>query len=609
MGSSPSVEVSSGRSARSAALASGLPATSSSRTVRSIVWAALALLWLNFQLTFANQVSTPFIETRALLSIELILGLGALALLRMQRGPLRRLALVALGSAFTAVVLMRYVDVTAPGVMGRSFDLQADLPHVGNVTSMFLDQASLTVVLLLLFTVGASMTFLVATNALAIRAVDSSFTLRALPKSALVACAFLGLVLPFTLSTNTSTANSDPRPGWQRQDFDPWQGKVAPGVERGGERFLFAEPTALIAARWLATLRRPGELRLGSQVRSEFAGLIDPTSGRHADVIVIFLESYGVTLIEDPQHRPYIEDRYFELSERLAAGGVAYRSIQALSPTFAGGSWRAHASLLSGIRIENQRYYERLLASDHRSLPHLLAGLGYRTVAAEPGIREAWPEADYWNLDQIYDAAGLDYPGPDIGWWKIPDQFTLWRIWNDELAPPANAQPKNREPVFAKISLIMSHIPYKPIPAFVEDWQAVGNGTGYPEALHSVAADDFRDMTELSIRYVAAFRHELDILEAFLLDLAPENSLVIVAGDHQPPTLATHQSQSWAVPLHVFSRRPELVEAFADYGFEHTLLPEPTVHSRFEQGVGFALEDVLPVMAKAFESPVAGSVR
>ena len=63
------------------------------------------------------------------------------------------------------------------------------------------------------------------------------------------------------------------------------------------------------------------------------------------------------------------------------------------------------------------------------------------------------------------------------------------------------------------------------------------------------------------------------MLEGFLRDYVPDNTLTIVLGDHQPPKLVTHDNDSWAVPMHVFSRRPELVEAFESLGFEEGLVP------------------------------------
>jgi hypothetical protein len=78
---------------------------------------------------------------------------------------------------------------------------------------------------------------------------------------------------------------------------------------------------------------------------------------------------------------------------------------------------------------------------------------------------------------------------------------------------------------------------------------------------------------ELSTWYLAAVGYELDVLEGSLTSYAPENSLVILVGDHQPPKLATHDNDSWAVPMHVFSKREDLVRAFDALGFQKGLLP------------------------------------
>ena len=58
-----------------------------------------------------------------------------------------------------------------------------------------------------------------------------------------------------------------------------------------------------------------------------------------------------------------------------------------------GQSWLAHASLLSGLRIDNQGRYRALLASPRRTLLHLAQAAGWRTAAVMPAITLAWPEA------------------------------------------------------------------------------------------------------------------------------------------------------------------------------------------------------------------------
>jgi hypothetical protein len=107
-----------------------------------------------------------------------------------------------------------------------------------------------------------------------------------------------------------------------------------------------------------------------------------------------------------------------------------------------------------------------------------------------------------------------------------------------------------------------------------------------------VAHDAYRDLMELSSWYRNAVLYELDVLEGFLLGYVPEGSLVIVVGDHQPPKLATHDSGSWAVPMHVFSKREELVRAFDQLSFRKGLLPPESA---------LRMEDFLPQFLRIFD--------
>ena len=82
---------------------------------------------------------------------------------------------------------------------------------------------------------------------------------------------------------------------------------------------------------------------------------------------------------------------------------------------------------------------------------------------------------------------------------------------------------------------------------------------------------------------------------AFTIDLRDgfENALVIVAGDHQPPKLVTHDNDSWAVPLHVVSRREELVAPFHKYGLRTGMVPRHPEE--------LPMEDFLPAFLEAFD--------
>ncbi len=285
-----------------------------------------------------------------------------------------------------------------------------------------------------------------------------------------------------------------------------------------------------------------------------------------ADLLVIFVESYGVAAFEDEERRARLAPALERLRSDAAAGGFEYLSAQIQSPTFGGGSWRAHASLLSGIWVDSEARYRSLLASDRASLARRFAAAGYRTVAHEPGISGFWPDGEWYGFEKTYDRAAIGYEGPRIGWWEVPDQYTLYALHRQELREATR-------PVFAKVSLIMSHIPYWPIPPYVTPWSRFDEGTAYDGPIRSIAHDDYRDMEELSDRYVASLGYEFRILGGFLRDLVPRRALVVVLGDHQPPRLSLHESDVWAVPIHLFSQDPNLLEPFRELGFEKTLTP------------------------------------
>jgi hypothetical protein len=521
--------------------------------MRRIALATPFLFYWNALFTFENVPSTPALRLTPKLSVEilaLVLVIAAFkgASSRSLSRPVR--ALLAFLLLFASV--LRYVDVTAFGVLGREMDLYGDFPHVHRVAAMFFEVmtpslAALVIVALLL--IGAAAFTL---NYVGLRTLD-----RALDPAATRRVA--------ALATMAGIASF-------------W---VFPGR-------AFAPPVSSIAARQL------GHLWEGASAPPDLAELDDPEVPLDSDlsrlggahVFLIFVESYGAVLFEDPRlFEGVVEERYREMELRLRGGGYHFSSSQIHSPTFGGGSWRAHATLLSGIEVRSEARYNALLASKRRTLVHALEHRGYRTVAAEPGIQWYWPDGRFYGFDRVYDFEAIGYRGPAMGWWKVPDQFTLYRMYQEEIVPA-------EKPLFLKASLLMTHIPYFPTPTYVPDWRRFDDGTAYEAPLKSVAHDAYRDLMELSSWYRNAVLYELDVLEGFLLGYVPERSLVIVVGDHQPPKLATHDSGSWAVPMHVFSKREELVRAFDQLSFRKGLLPPESA---------LRMEDFLPQFLRIFD--------
>jgi len=496
---------------------------------------ALAVPFLvcwNALFTFENVPSTPSMRFVPKLSVEVLVLVLVLAATKGMGLSLSRLARASLAFLLLLASLVRYVDVTAFGVLGREFDLYGDFPHLHRVFAMFLEVMTPALVLLVL-----SVLLLLAAVGFSLNWVGLGALDRALESAS-------------------------------------WRRGLAVGSVAGIAAFfvsserVFAQPVSSIAARQIGHLIE-GESAGPALSDVDFpAQSLDSDLSRlaGANVFLIFVESYGVTLFEDAHHFERIEPRYRELESSLRTAGYFLSSSQIQSPTFGGGSWRAHATFLSGFNAESEHRYNALLASKRKTLVHILKEKGYRTVAAEPGIKWYWPDGLFYGFDRIYDFESLDYQGPPMGWWKIPDQFTLYRLYKEEIA-------RAEKPLFVKASLIMTHIPYYPVPAYVHEWNRFDDGTAYGAGLKSVAHDAYRDLMELSTWYVAAIGYELDVLEGFLLNYVPDDSLVIIVGDHQPPKLATHDNDSWAVPMHVFSKREDLVRAFDALGFEEGLVP------------------------------------
>ena len=89
---------------------------------------------------------------------------------------------------------------------------------------------------------------------------------------------------------------------------------------------------------------------------------------RGKDLLLTFVESYGRSALEDPQIAPMVTPTLDEGTRRLAASGWSARSGWLTSPISGGGSWMAHATFQSGLRVSNQKQFDLLAGSDRLTL-------------------------------------------------------------------------------------------------------------------------------------------------------------------------------------------------------------------------------------------------
>ncbi|HET9361947.1 MAG TPA: hypothetical protein VFO58_19475, partial [Vicinamibacterales bacterium] len=100
--------------------------------LRTWLSAGAALVLLNGALTFENVWPTPKIQLTSTLSIELAVSVLLLAVLYRRADVLSRRVLPVV---WVVLVAGRYLDVTAPGLYGREFNLYWDSQHLGAVTA------------------------------------------------------------------------------------------------------------------------------------------------------------------------------------------------------------------------------------------------------------------------------------------------------------------------------------------------------------------------------------------------------------------------------------------------------------------------------------------
>jgi hypothetical protein len=99
---------------------------------------------------------------------------------------------------------------------------------------------------------------------------------------------------------------------------------------------------------------------------------------KHNDVLLIFVESFGTVVLDDPRYRAQIAPALARFEATMERAGIGIVSNRVLSPSFGGGSWISHGTLLGGIKLD--QFLSRLvLESQRKTLPRYMADAGYRT--------------------------------------------------------------------------------------------------------------------------------------------------------------------------------------------------------------------------------------
>lgn len=298
---------------------------------------------------------------------------------------------------------------------------------------------------------------------------------------------------------------------------------------------------------------------------------------RDKNVLVIFVESYGRTVLDNPEFAPHIRPLLARTSEELAKKGFAVRSGFLTSPTLGGLSWLAHGTAMSGLWIDNQIRYNSLMMSERPTLNRVFNTAGWRTVAVMPAITMDWPEGNYYGYDQIYDAHNFGYAGKPFNWVTMPDQYTLAAFHARELATQSSSATPT--PVMAEIALISSHAPWTPIPQLI-DWNAVGDGTVFnAQAISGDNPEDvWRETARIRLQFRLAIEYALETIASYVVNYGDDNMVVLVLGDHQPAPIVTGETGDIKrvnrdVPIHLITRDSALINAVAHWQWSSGMVP------------------------------------
>ena len=529
--------------------------------VRRVSGIAFAFLLLNFLLSFDNWWPTPAIWPDARVAPELIYAWAALLVLAALRGPLSPRGVALFSVVYLVLVAGRYGDVTVPALFGRPVNLYWD----GQQVPRFLWVSAKGLPLWQSLAFMAALVLLVWGLYRAIR-----WAFAVIAREAVPVALRSRLLLGFSIAAvGVALANLA---GWQAS----W-----PYISRP------VLPTYVRQAVLLGNAFLPGRLDKALPASPAFDTGVQGLQG--ADVKLVMLESYGAVAFDNPRALLQLAPARAALAAQIARNGQQVVSAYVRSPTFGGASDLAHLTLLSGIDLSNALHHDLLLTSARPTLISFLRSRGYETVGLYPALSWDWDERRFYAFDRFYDARHLGYRGPRLGYWLLPDQFSMARL--EQLSPVRSGSPP-RMVFFASIT---SHFPFHPVPPYQDDWSKVLSGEPFDAADLARALAEKVDWMDMFPAYLRMIEYNYRWLAGHLAQPRQREELLILVGDHQPAANVSGEGAPWDVPVHIVSANPRLLQAFGERGFRPGLEPQRPVLG--------ALHDLTAMLLAVFDTP------
>lgn len=342
-------------------------------------------------------------------------------------------------------------------------------------------------------------------------------------------------------------------------------------LERAINQWKPTKSEDLKASYQLSALRRstdPGK----TEAEEEETGQGAVLSGIGSKNIHLFIvESYGMTVYENPHHFGRIKEFLQSQQEKLRESGFSMVSYAYESTAFGGTSWLADASLLSGIEIDTQEKYDKIIGEGTRNLLHFLDERGYYTILSAPGTKFMTPKyRDFYRYHRYVIEKDFVYQGPYFAYGAIPDQYQLYQIHTKVL----NTLSPLQKPYFAQYILCSSHTPWHYIPPYLERWSEFDEGKVYNDRSKNTWYENSWVLgSELFEGYIHSIRYSLESVFGFAHRFLGEEDILIITGDHQPKFPVSEKGASFAVPLHIISKNENLLAPLTGFGYVFHIVP------------------------------------
>jgi hypothetical protein len=316
---------------------------------------------------------------------------------------------------------------------------------------------------------------------------------------------------------------------------------------------------------------------------------IDPTEiynytqyplSKTPDVFFIFIESYGSVLYKRPHFTPPYLEMTEALEKSLADDGWSAVSTISEAPTWGGGSWMSYTSVLFGVLVDQQSEYDALKKKyselEYPNIGRYFSSQGYDYVWVVPIDRQLPKNREeiehrFYGANHWITFDTLHYDGPLFGWGpSVPDQFTFGFIQEFVL--------QQEKPTFLVYLTQNSHFPWTPLPPVMDNWRELEHldmhdGVLSDEQKKGLSSGESRQ------NYLQAVNNTLENMDQFIKSIEKENSVIVLIGDHQPPTVSRRED-GYGTIVHIISQDVDLLASFHKYGFVDGLVLEnlePTI--------------------------------